>query len=245
MIAVLADTPHFIAETVPRGADAAEGKPYSGFNICPYISDDAAHISRCRQALAEELGIETERIVMPLQTHSANVSIVGGPTDIKSLEHVDALVTRCRCLAIGVNTADCVPVLLADEEAGVIAAVHSGWRGTVAGIVPEAVRTMQTLGATPLRIKAFIGPCIHQCCFETGREVADLFPADLVLEYGEGNPHVDLPGAVIRQLADAGLPVDNITEYPVCSRCNPLEYCSARGAGFDSARTFSFIMLKD
>lgn len=83
MIAVLADTPHFIAATVPRGADAAEGKPYSGFNICPYISDDAAHISRCRQALAEELGIETERIVMPLQTHSANVSIVGGPTDIK------------------------------------------------------------------------------------------------------------------------------------------------------------------
>lgn len=245
MIAVLADTPHFIAATVPRGADATEGKPYSGFNICPYTCDEPTHINQCRNALALKLGIGPERIVMPRQTHSANVRIVDGPADISSLEHIDAIVTCCRQLAIGVNTADCVPVLLIDEEAGVIGAAHSGWRGTVAGIVPATIESMRGLGATPRSMRAFIGPCIHQCCFETGREVADLFPAEFVLEYPADNPHVDLPGAVTRQLTDAGIPLANISEFPGCTRCHPLKYCSARASGFDSARTFTFIMLKN
>lgn len=245
MIDILADSPGFIAATVARGEDAHADKPYSGFNICPYICDEPAHIIQCRNALAIELGIGPERIVMPRQTHSSNVRIIDGPIKTESLQHIDALVTCCRNLAIGVNTADCVPVLLIDEVAGVIGTAHSGWRGTIAGIVNATIESMRRLGAIPHRMLAFIGPCIHRCCFETGREVADLFAPEFVFEYAAGKPHVDLPAAVTRQLTDAGLPLANISEFPACTRCHPLKYCSARASGFDSARTFTFIMLKN
>lgn len=244
MIDILAESPRFVAATIPRGAEAVEGNPYSGFNICPYTCDNPSHINQCRLALADELSISPEQIVMPRQTHSPNVKIIDGPAEIDTLQHIDALVTGCRNIAIGINTADCVPVLLIDENAGVIAAVHSGWRGTVANIVSDTIDSMHTLGALPQRIRAFIGPCIHQCCFETDRDVADLFLAEFVLEYTSAKPHVDLPGAVVGQLADAGVCRSNIAQSPCCSRCNPLKYCSARASGIDSARTFSFILLK-
>ncbi len=245
VIDILAESPRFVAATISRGAEAVAGNPYSGFNICPYTCDDTSHINQCRLALADELGISPEQIVMPRQTHSPNVKIIDGPAEIDTLLHIDALVTSCRNIAIGINTADCVPVLLIDETAGAIAAVHSGWRGTVANIVSNTIDSMQALGALPQRIRAFIGPCIHQCCFETGRDVTDLFPAEFVFENKSAKPHVDLPGAVVRQLADAGVCRTNIAESPCCSRCNPMKYCSARASGVDSARTFSFILLKN
>ena len=244
MIDILADTSRYMAATTPRGTDAVANLPYSGFNICPYTNDDSAHVSQCKLSLASELGIDARYIVMPRQTHSSNVAIVDEPTDIKTLQYIDGLVTRTPGLIIGVNTADCVPVLLVDDVEGVIAAVHSGWRGTVARIVSKAIESMQSLGALPHRMHAYIGPCIHQCCFETGPDVAALFPTEFVLEYESANPHVDLPGTIVRQLTDAGISRTNIYEFPVCSRCKPMDYCSARAMGVDSARTFSFIMLK-
>lgn len=241
------------AFTTERGEVNPRNK-YSDFNVCNYTGDDALHVLDCRMMLCMNLGIDMDSLVMPHQTHSARVAVIDDAymrLDIDkqetALEGVDALVTKLNGVCIGVNTADCVPIILADDKAGVIAAVHAGWRGTVAGIAAHAVKAMLKLGAKPQNIQAVMGPSICQECFEVGDEVVDEFSkagfdTDAIVQRNAitGKAHIDLRKANAMILARAG--VDNVNTQCECSKCNNKRYFSARTLGIKSGRTFTAVI---
>lgn len=238
-ISILGATECYKAATTRRGIEENYDDCYSGFSVCNYTGDDALHIDNCLNLLTEATG--AERIVMPRQVHGTEVIVL---TDLSELnvKEADALVTNISNIIIGVNTADCVPVIMVDSNARVAAAVHAGWRGALAGIVEGAFKKMELLGANAPNVEAFIAPCIHQCCFEVGEEVASLFPEYAVNRLDFTKPHVDLVKYVAEQIK--GLGVENITIHPDCTRCHPDQYFSARALGTKSGRNFTFVQLR-
>lgn len=226
------------------GRGETHESPYSGFNPCHYTGDDEAHVAASRKALADYLEIAENHIVLPRQTHSTECRVITEvPVDASVLEGVDALVTRLPGVAIGVSTADCVPVLLVEPYAKIIAAAHAGWRGAIGGVIENCVNRMIELGANPAAMKAAIGPCICASCFEVGEEVACRFPESCVVR-GGAKPHVDLPLYVKQALMECGLPEDVVAMPRSCTRCHPDRYFSARAMGVNSGRNFTFIILK-
>jgi YfiH family protein len=148
----------------------------------------------------------------------------------------DALVSDGRL--VGVRTADCVPILLADPRSRAVAAIHAGWRGTAANIVARAVQVLITsYHARPEEVLAAIGPSIGHCCYEVGPEVAEKFgPA------GIGRVHLDLPGENARQLRAAG--VGDVWKAGACTFCEASRYYSYRREKERTGRMLSWIGLK-
>lgn len=148
----------------------------------------------------------------------------------------DALVSHGRGLALVVMTADCVPVLLASDEA--VAAVHAGWRGLVSGVVPAAV---EGLRGAPVR--AWIGPAIGPCCYEVGSEVArqvcTASKPSVEVPGPRGRPHLDLQRAAAHQLAAAG--VGEIQRIDCCTRCHPEKLWSYRRDANSTGRNMALI----
>lgn len=222
--------------------------PYGGFNACHYTHGNPQEVAACRNMLYNALPGLRE-LVIPRQTHSLNVALIDS-CPVGDLEDVDALVTALPGVAIAVNTADCVPVLMADPVAGVIAAVHSGWRGTVGHIAVKAVDVMEQAGAQRERISVAMGPSICTGCFEVGPEVADVFDneypdvRDIVFRTGGELPHIDLRNAIVHDLVEIGIHRVNIDSSAPCSRCNWTEWWSARRMGINSGRTLSLVMLQ-
>lgn len=154
----------------------------------------------------------------------------------------DALWTGEAGLALSVITADCVPVLLSAGErgGGRIAAVHAGWRGIEAGVV---TRALEALAAPPEEVSAWIGPAIGVCCYEVGEEVAERVAAasdpSVAVRGPRGRPHVDLAGAVRRQLVLAGLPEPRTVVR--CTRCDEARLWSYRREGKGAGRNVAYI----
>lgn len=230
---------------------------YSGVNLCDYVGDDALRVLDARLTLAMQLGVDLDDLIMPRQTHSCRVAVIDEhfrTLDIDkqeaALEGIDALVTRLQGIVIGVNTADCVPLVLVDGQAGVIAVAHAGWRGTVGRIAKAVVEEMCRQGASADRIQAAMGPSICQECFEVGDEVVDAFKKarfnldDMVVRNAAtGKAHIDLRAANRAVLVAAGVPVGNIVKPQHCSRCEHDRFFSARRLGINSGRTFTGVRL--
>ncbi len=181
----------------------------------------------------EEAWLPEEGHAWLKQIHSGKVLRTRGP----GLQgEADALVTTSPELWVSIKTADCLPILLADPAARVVAAVHAGWRGTVEEIAARTVREMVMLGAELSSIKAAIGPGIGYCCFEVGPEVSPHFGA-------EGRTCVDLAAANERQLLDAGLILDNIWVSKLCTKCEPEGFHSFRRDGERAGRMYSAIRI--
>lgn len=228
-----------------RGDVGASPGPYDGFNVCHYTGDDPAHVETCRRELALWAGVCGSNIVIPHQTHSASVAVIGDG-DMPPAEGVDALVTRCPGMVIGVNTADCVPVVLADPVARVVGVAHAGWRGAVGGIVGNTVAAMMRLGAAVERLRVVFGPSICTSCFEVGEEVAARFPESAVKRRVEWiRPHVDLHGYIASELISLGVCASAVAQFDtsLCTRCHPARLFSARAAGVASGRVFTFVYL--
>ena len=157
--------------------------------------------------------------------------IVGGDKRIEC----DGFVTNIKGLPIMIYIADCVPVLMYDPAAGVIAAVHCGWKSSVQDILGAAVEKMCSLGAKPESIRAAIGASIGKCCFECDDDVPAAVEKYLggdtegLLEKREnGKTHVDLRGANARRLMQLGIPAENIDVSDECTMCLPEKYWSHR-----------------
>lgn len=227
--------------------DGAAATPYSEFNLCHYTGDTQRHVAECRGRLAAWLGVSEDNIVVPRQTHSAEVRFIGSvPVGPDLIEGVDALVTTLKGVAIGVSTADCVPVALVDDNAGVAGVAHAGWRGALGGVVLRLVEEMLRRGADLSGLRAFFGPAICSGCFEVGEEVAAHFPDEYVVRKPEWpRPHVDLPGFVAGQLRGIGLSPGHVVPFTpdLCTRCHPERYFSARKSGVESGRNFTFVIL--
>jgi len=148
----------------------------------------------------------------------------------------DAIITTNPELWVSIRTADCLPILLADPAARVVAAVHAGWRGTVEQIAAQAVAGMLALGAELSSIQAAIGPGIGLCCFEVGPEVSPHFGA-------EGKTCIDLAEANERQLVESGLELDNIWISKHCTKCSPELFHSYRRDAGEAGRMVSAIRM--
>lgn len=153
----------------------------------------------------------------------------------------DALVTRARngeqSVALSVRTADCFPILLADPEARAIAAIHAGWRGTVAGVVGASLERMRSeFGTNPRNVYAAIGPGIGPCCYEVGVDVARQFGMQ---EAG----HLDLAVENREQLIAAGLNPARIEQVGGCTFCHPALFFSWRRDRDRAGRMVSFIRI--
>lgn len=143
---------------------------FAGLNVGMGSDDDRAAISENRRRVAGRLGVGVDRLVTVHQIHSADVVHVTAPHG-GDRPRVDAMVTDRPGLALGVLTADCGPILMADAEAGVIAAAHAGWRGALGGIVENTIAAMERLGAERGRMAAVLGPSISQDNYEVGPEL--------------------------------------------------------------------------
>ncbi len=179
------------------------------------------------------------------QIHSDQVWNAHALTDRQ--QEGDALVTDDPGRRIGIRTADCLPILLLDTGRRAVAAIHAGWRGTVAGIVARAVEKMQLdFGTRPPDIRAALGPCIGECCYEVGPEVACQFSA-LFPEWPtvNGKRHVDLPEANRRHLTAAGVPAAQIFSSGLCTFCLAEHFFSYRREPQTPERMLSVIARLD
>lgn len=213
---------------------------FASLNLGERWGDDPEAVRRNLAAVADAGGFDPAWLVRVRQVHGAAVLRAG---EVVEGSEADAL--WCHrddgpCV-VGVLTADCVPVLIADREGEVAAAVHSGWRGTVAGVVPQTVRTLGAAGVAPERLVAAIGPCIERAAFEVGEEVAAQFE-DAFVERGRwAKPHVDLVGVVRAQLVAAGVPAGAIERVGSCTHANPERYFSFRRDGAGIGQMMAFI----
>ncbi|MGW4161048.1 peptidoglycan editing factor PgeF [Streptomyces sp. NPDC004788] len=194
--------------------------PYEELNLGGAVGDAPEAVRANRARAAAELGLDPAQVVWMNQVHGADVAEVDGPWSGTgdAIPSVDAVVTARRGLALAVLTADCVPVLLADPVAGVVAAAHAGRPGMVAGVVPAAVKRMTELGADPARITARTGPAVCGRCYEVPEamraEVAAVEPAAYA-ETSWGTPAVDVAAGVRAQLARLG--VTDVADAGVCT----------------------------
>ena len=234
---------------------------YSGFNITHYCGDTAEHVAECRKMLCRELGIKDNRLILPLQTHDSKTLVVDKeflaltPQEQKEkLEGIDAIVTDIPQTCIGVSTADCIPVLLYDSRKSAVAAIHAGWRGTVACIAERCIDAMvKHYCSNPADIKAVIAPGISIEAFEIGDEVYDRFAEcgfpmeNIAARYptatGGTKWHIDLWEANRLQLLGKGLNEENIHISGICTYSLHSEFFSARRLGIKSGRIFNGIMV--
>jgi YfiH family protein len=196
-------------------------------------ADRAERVAANRARALEWIGAAPDRLATAFQVHSDRAVVAEAPWALEDRPKVDALVTRTPGLAVGVLTADCVPLLLADAEARVVAAVHAGWRGALTGVVEATLDAMAGLGAEARRIAAAIGPAIAQPSYEVGPEFPEPFLAQDAANRGffqeaprAGHFLFDIKGFVARRLALAG--VEAVT-------CLPHDTC-AEGTRFFSYR---------
>lgn len=190
-------------------AGGASSGVFSGLN-CGYGSSDQHDIVRInRERVAKAMGVAPTHLVGVHQIHSADAVVVSEPHE--NPPKADGMVTATKGVALGILTADCQPVLFADQKAGVIGAAHAGWKGALGGVLEQTVTQMETLGATRAHIAAVIGPSISQANYEVGPEFQETFLAansdfGRFFKNGTGDKfHFDLPAFGIHQLNTIGI----------------------------------------
>jgi YfiH family protein len=194
-----------------RPGGVSEGV-WASLNVGLRSGDARERVLENRARAAAALGSPLERLCVARQVHGTHCLQVAEPWPPDRPPEADALVTTRPDLLLGVTSADCAPVLLADVEAGVVGAAHAGWRGALDGVLEAVVEGMSAAGAEPGRIRAVVGPCIGRRSYEVGLEFRDRFlerdPASepFFLDPGEGGrPRFDLEGYCCARLARAGV----------------------------------------
>ncbi|MBB3052686.1 hypothetical protein FHS23_003720 [Prauserella isguenensis] len=206
-----------IRRVITTRAGGYSKPPYDSFNLGLHVGDDPDAVRANRARLASELGLAEDRLTWMEQVHGRTATIVDG-TETEPAEATDALVTATPGVVPVVLVADCVPVLLGDAEAGVVAAVHAGRVGARVGVVPAALEAMRSVGAEPGRIEALLGPAVCGSCYEVPADMADDVEAHLPgsrCRSRKGTAALDLHAGLWRQLADAG--VGRIGVDPRCT----------------------------
>ncbi|WP_265499458.1 peptidoglycan editing factor PgeF [Paracoccus beibuensis] len=223
---------------------------FAGLNCGRRSTDQADMVQVNRARVAAAMGVPQDHLATVKQVHSATVVTLADGDDIAAVRDVqaDGLVTTRRDVAVAVLTADCQPILLADPQAGVVAACHAGWRGAIGGVIEATVDAMRSVGATC--IKAVIGPTISQQAYEVGDEFMDNFmaedpDAERFFSGGpQGKPMFDLPGFGLMRLRDAGVEAEWSRH---CTYSDPQRFFSYRRATLegqvDYGRLISAISL--
>jgi YfiH family protein len=206
---------------------------YASLNGGTGSNDEPCHVAENRARMAASLGVRPDHLLTAYQTHSADVAIIDGPWAPQQRPRADALVTKRPGLAIAVTTADCGPVLLADERACVVGAAHAGWRGAASGVLEGTIAAMEDCGADRERIVAALGPMIRQSSYEVGPEfVAAFRTLDAANERffapaaRAGHALFDLANYIATRLANAG--IRHTEDLGHCTYCDSARFFSYR-----------------
>lgn len=217
---------------------------------------DEKTYEQCLNELARDLGLRTDRIVFPQQVHGADVLVIKSeslpenPLELRD-QRADAVVTNVPELAIGVRTADCVPILLYDTRSRAIGVVHAGWRGTVAGVLERTLKTMaQEFGTESSTLCAVIGPAIGPRAFEVDEPVLARFRDrfDFWSRFAQpgrgGKWYIDLKLIHAYLLASAGVEERSLDLCQLCTLERKDLFYSYRRDGDSAGRMLNFIMLR-
>jgi len=209
------------------------GGPYASLNGGVGSNDAPDKVAENRARMAAALGVAPARFLTAYQIHSPEVVTVETPWPAEARPRADAMVTRMPKMALGVSTADCGPLLFADDKARVIGAAHAGWRGAFTGVIEATLAAMEALGATRKDIVVALGPTIRQPNYEVGPEFiarfleADAGNARFFTPSGKpGHALFDLAGYIAARLARAG--VENFEDLKLCNYADPARFFSYR-----------------
>jgi polyphenol oxidase len=210
--------------------------PEADLNLAGFDDDTSENIRENRRRFLSLLDGGDWTLATCWQVHGTDVRIVSATSDAQNNDvRCDILTTDAANILLGVKTADCVPVLLGDARRGVCAAVHAGWRGTLASIVARALETMRAEFGTEARdVRAAVGPAARACCYEVGPEVVaafrEKFPrADSFFKHTrDGHALADIQEANRQQLIAAGVEAHRIHTLPLCTICRPELFFSYR-----------------
>lgn len=225
----------------PHGFTTREGgvspPPWDSLNLGGSVEDDPARVEENWRRVEAATGLRFARV---RQVHGARVVHLGRPT--RPAEEADAVLSSTPGLAACVSVADCVPILLADPRSGTVAAVHAGWRGTLARVAEAAVRALGGPGGGG-ELLAAIGPSIGPCCYEVSPDLAARFAGELgpVVREGKAGPHLDLREANRRVLVAAGLAAERVEVLSRCTACEAGSFFSHRRDRGRTGRQIAFI----
>lgn len=232
---------HFVSGRRSAGSDAE-------FNVSFSTAPDPVRVSQHRKLLAEAMKIDPAHLYFPRQTHEDRIVRVTMRTQPHELENTDALITNQPGCCVAVMSADCVPILLYDTQNQAAAAVHSGWRGTVAHILTKTLNQMQAVfGTQGVDVIATIGPSVCQQSYEVGDEVIRAVQtsfsnhSELLETQSNGKAKLDLWMANYVQLKGFGVPEENIEIANLCTVMNNSHFFSARRG--DTGRFAAGIVL--
>jgi polyphenol oxidase len=218
-------------------------------NLSDASWDSPERVRENQRRFLSAVQLETASIITLNQVHSNQVHIVKHGCGLWNPLEGDALITRAENVALAIKVGDCLPVLIADPAHAAVAAVHSGWRGTLSGILPHTIREMQRVfDSHPSELHIAIGPGIRSCCFEVGPEVAcrfdEEFPRAHLAKPMDTHPEkylLDLSRALEIQLDHAGVPLENCHDLGACTCCNTKDFFSYRAEGTASGRMMAVI----
>lgn len=215
------------------------------------FKDDPQHVDEFHRSFAEAMGCRADLLFEVTQVHGNAVELVTKQDNVGRFrqKEADALVVVESNLAVGIRTADCLPLLLADPLSGAVAAVHVGWRSAVAGVVKASVLMLLSQVKTRVdKIEAAIFPHIRPCCFEIGKDVAELLHS---VSYGKRNVHRrdgklygNLSSTVRAQLIECGVASHRIEDIEGCTCCHPERFHSYRRDGELSGRHMAIIVAR-
>jgi polyphenol oxidase len=230
---------------VPHGFSLRDGGVSTGalasLNAGDAVGDSPEHVQENVRRLAVAAKYAPERLATVRQVHGERVVRATAGVAVEA----DALWTDdASGMWLGVKSADCVPLLLASADGRLVAAVHSGWRGTSLRITARAVEVLLAQGAAASTLRAATGPCIQACCYEVSTELATRFRAEFgaeVVRDGGVRPHLDLVQAVRQTLLAAGLLPENVDSLKACTMCEPARFFSHRREGGVTGRHLAFV----
>ena len=242
-----------------RMGGVSEG-PYATMNFSFTRGDNPEHVKENYRRMAEALQVDMERMVVTWQTHTTNVRVVSEEDFGKGVIHerdyrdIDGLITNIPGVTLVTFFADCVPLYFLDTKHKAIGLSHSGWRGTVNRMGAVTLEKMaEEFGTDPKDVIACVGPSICQDCYEVGPEVIDQFKAafdpvyyeTLFYEKPNGKFQLNLWEANRIVLAEAGVPIDQISVTDICTYCNPDLLYSHRRCADKRGNLCAFLTLKE
>lgn len=232
----------------PTREGGVSGGPYASLNCGVNTDDRPDHVARNLVRLAELAqvapgGVRTVHQVHGIAVAEAPAAAEGSAQVPAPFAEADGLVTAHAGLVLGIRTADCVPILLADEANGLAAAAHAGWRGTIDGVLSQTVAALVMRGAKAGGLSVVLGPHIRRCCFEVGREVAKRFESKVgsaaVVPQGD-RYRVDLALTLRHELSALG--VREVDDVGGCTSCDARYFSHRRDRGV-TGRHLSFVRL--
>lgn len=228
-----------------RGGKSAG--PFASLNLSFRVGDDPQVVKDNICDMKRMVGVHGLRVVTMKQVHRDLIAEVKDK-ELKEVGEADGMVSEEQGIFLGVLTADCVPILFSASGSNLVAVVHAGWRGTLAGIAPKMVRHLRDrYRVDPASVEAALGPAIGPCCYEIGTDVSEPLRqrwgnlAEEHLQKGDRKEFLDLKNLNRSLLEEAGVPSAQISRIGPCTSCEVNNFFSYRREGKETGRQMSFI----